>query len=622
VNPLPALITGANSVCVGATTTLSSMTAGGTWSVGGTTVSVTAGIVTGMSTGTAPISYTLVTTGCSTVTTVTVHPLPPPITGTAQACIGTTTTLFNTVTSGSWTTGSAIASVFPLSATSSEITGTSAGTAVITYATGTGCTTYKTVTILPIPTITGGPDVCVGMITTLSTDVSAGLWSSPGSSGILSVSPGTGAVTGITIGIATVSYIAPTGCMAVTAIHVNPLPPPITGAGQICGNETLTLSNASLGGIWSSGNTSMATVDPYSGVVTGIGGGHPAISYTVGGCAAVTTVTVNPLPGPIGGIRDLCAWGDNTTVSNTVPGGMWTSHLIVVTTAGYVRSYAPGIGTITYTLPTGCRITARLTVNPNPLPITGTARACIGLTTTLSDATPGGVWSSSNVAVAAPVIVGGVVTGIATGLSLGTSIISYTLPTGCAETQTVTVSSPPSAIAGAGSVCAGSSTIFSNTTAGGVWTSSSAAIAVIGSTTVPMAASVTGASAGTARITYTMGAGCMATKTITVLASPGIFAVTGGGNYCTGTSGVHLGVSGSTSGASYVLYNGTSPADTLPGSGITLDYGLFTTAGTYAVYATHNTSGCVVNMTGSASIITIPSVVPAVNVAASPGTTL
>ena len=43
-------------------------------------------------------------------------------------------------------------------------------------------------------------------------------------------------------------------------------------------------------------------------------------------------------------------------------------------------------------------------------PITGTTHLCVGSSTTLSDATPGGVWSSSNIAIAtvdATGIVGG-----------------------------------------------------------------------------------------------------------------------------------------------------------------------------------------------------------------------
>lgn len=78
VNLLPAAITGTTSVCVGSTATLSSATAEGTWSSGTpsvATVNATSGVVTGVSSGTTVITYTLVT-GCSVTTTVTVNPLP------------------------------------------------------------------------------------------------------------------------------------------------------------------------------------------------------------------------------------------------------------------------------------------------------------------------------------------------------------------------------------------------------------------------------------------------------------------------------------------------------------------------------------------------------------------
>ena len=74
-------------------------------------------------------------------------------------------------------------------------------------------------------------------------------------------------------------------------------------------------------------------------------------------------------------------------------------------------------------------------ISISPAPITGTFNVCAGSTTTLSNATPGGAWSSAAPAIAT-ISNGGVVT----GFTAGTSVISYTVA-GCAATALVTVSS-------------------------------------------------------------------------------------------------------------------------------------------------------------------------------------
>jgi len=55
--------------------------------------------------------------------------------------------------------------------------------------------------------------------------------------------------------------------------------------------------------------------------------------------------------------------------------------------------------------------------------ITGAAGVCIGSLTTLSDASPGGSWSSSNPSVA-PISPS---SGVVTGLSVGVATITYTV---------------------------------------------------------------------------------------------------------------------------------------------------------------------------------------------------
>jgi hypothetical protein len=77
---------------------------------------------------------------------------------------------------------------------------------------------------------------------------------------------------------------------------------------------------------------------------------------------------------------------------------------------------------------------AVITINPLPDTITGTAVVCEGSTTTLSNATTGGTWSSSDATVATV----DVATGVVTGVMAGVADIIYTLPTGGGAAATVT----------------------------------------------------------------------------------------------------------------------------------------------------------------------------------------
>jgi hypothetical protein len=90
--------------------------------------------------------------------------------------------------------------------------------------------------------------------------------------------------------------------------------------------------------------------------------------------------------------------------------------------------------------------------------------------------------------------------------------------------------------------------------------------------------------------------------TVAGYALPGVFTVTGGGTYCAGGAGVHIGLSGSATGISYQLFIGSLPVSTLIGTGGTLDFGALTAAGLYTVVATNLSTSCVNNMTGSATI--------------------
>jgi hypothetical protein len=86
---------------------------------------------------------------------------------------------------------------------------------------------------------------------------------------------------------------------------------------------------------------------------------------------------------------------------------------------------------------------------------------------------------------------------------------------------------------------------------------------------------------------------------------PTQYNVIGGGSYCSGGSGVAVGLSNSESGITYQLCRGVATVGTpVNGTGGVLSFGNHTVAGTYTVAATRTNGGCSVNMTGSA-VITI-----------------
>jgi hypothetical protein len=95
----------------------------------------------------------------------------------------------------------------------------------------------------------------------------------------------------------------------------------------------------------------------------------------------------------------------------------------------------------------------------------------------------------------------------------------------------------------------------------------------------------------------------LGSATVTIDALPAVYNVTGGGSYCDGGTGVHIGLSGSSTGVTYQLRTGSTPVGSaIAGTGGVLDFGLITTAATYNVLATSTSTGCVNNMAGTAAI--------------------
>ncbi len=148
--------------------------------------------------------------------------------------------------------------------------------------------------------------VCVGVTKLLTEGSTGGAWSSDNAA-VATINPATGAITGVSLGTATISFQTSEG-IATSIVTVNAQPADISGSAVIC-NATVTLSDATAGGTWSSSNATIASVSA-SGVVTGLHLGSATISYTSpSGCFTTTSAVVNcveevsPLANTISNVR-------------------------------------------------------------------------------------------------------------------------------------------------------------------------------------------------------------------------------------------------------------------------------------------------------------------------------
>lgn len=527
VNTLPDAISGPTAICKNATATLASTTSGGSWSSSAPSIiSVDAsGVITGVAEGSATISYTLVI-GCRRTKTITVNPLPANITGTRTVCVGATTTLTNVNFGGTWVSDNP--SMATIGSSSGIVTGIMPGTVIVTYSRPvTGCyiTTIVTVNALP-SAIVGDSVLCTGLADTFSATPTGGTWNVTVAY-YASVGLHTGIVIANNVGSTTVTYTTTTGCKSFKQVTVNQSPTPILGAGAVCEGSTGVLTNAIPYGVWTSTNPGVGIINS-SGVIAGISPGTSIVSYTLSnGCFRTAIVTINPLPAPVSGPTAVCT-GNTITLTGSPTGGTWSSNnTAVATTAvgGVVSGISAGTAAISYTLYTGCKRAHVITVNASPTAISGTAAMCVGASALLSSSPLTGTWISGNTAVATV----GSSAGLVTGVSAGTSVITYQLlSSGCKRTVIATVNPLPAAITGTAEICAGTTTTFTTTPAGGTWSSGAPLVAAVGVSSGVLS----GLAGGTSVISYRTVQGCIGTKILTVNPLAVAGAILGPPNVC------------------------------------------------------------------------------------------
>ena len=332
VNPLPAVsIIGSNYICVGTTTQLSP-TAGGTWisNTQGVATVTNAGVVTGVSGGTATFTFTSNATDCkNTTAAVTVNTLPTVSTTTPDTICGSGTaslraTAGNGGTTVHWysasTGGSSIGTGSPW--TTPSISGTTNYYAEA-YNSTTGCVSSLRTTVTAVvntrPTVsTTTPDTICGTGTaSLRATVSSGAtvrWysASTGGSSIGTGSPWTTPSISGTTDYYAEAYNSTTGCVSASRTTVTAVVntrPTITNdiPDTICGSGTASLrATAGNGGTtvhWysaSTGGSSIGTGSPWitpsiSGTTNYYAEAYNSTTRCVSASRTAVTVTVNPV---------------------------------------------------------------------------------------------------------------------------------------------------------------------------------------------------------------------------------------------------------------------------------------------------------------------------------------
>jgi len=292
------------------------------------------------------------------------------ISGQSHVCVGDSIQLTSSAGfGGTWS--SSTPSMATVDGTTGWVTGVSMGFSTITYSLGTGCTVLWPVSINPLAPIVGPDSICVGSFGYMTDIVGGGTWSvAPVPAGVASILFDSGKVTAIATGITNVSYSFPSGCFTTKPLTVIAYPGPIGGIPNVCPGQTTTLSDAVAGGTWSSANTGIATVDPSTGVVTGVYSDTVDILYTIRpGCPVKIPVIVFPIPDPIIGPDIMCPNTVDTMRDSSY--GIWstlTPSLMSIDTNGIVWALAQGTAIIKYKAPTTCYVTKQVSVQPMPVP--------------------------------------------------------------------------------------------------------------------------------------------------------------------------------------------------------------------------------------------------------------
>ena len=386
--PNAGFISGPSNLCLASIITLTDPVAGGIWSMSNAHAIIVGGVVTSVTPGTDTAIYTVSNLSCTSTATKAIvidsAANAGTIVGPSAVCTGSSITLTDLASGGTWSAGNANATV-----ADGFVTGVTSGTDSIFYTMSNVCgtdTALKIITIDQTPgagIITGPSSVCAGSSVTFTDTATGGAWSvSNANAAALG-----NIVLGVTAGADTVIYTVSSAFCTATAtkaISIDPLPDAgsITGPSTVCMGSVITLTDTHAGGTWSSSN---ANDSVSGGMVTGLVAGIDTIMYSFtnscGTNVATMAVTVEAAPAmPVISTRSPLVVATGTMYQNygaaTLPDAgtiyTWTADNATVWAQGQAHQYAlinfnePGIAYVTLTATTtsgSCTNYATVTVS-------------------------------------------------------------------------------------------------------------------------------------------------------------------------------------------------------------------------------------------------------------------
>ncbi len=240
-------------------------------------------------------------------------------------------------------------------------------------------------------------------------------------------------------------------------VYGNPFVSNITGVLSVCAaGTTAQVSDATPNGVWSSSNTSIATISS-TGLITAKANGSTNIIYTVtnaGGCSNSMNAVFNVAPQAvpiIGGGNVVCV-GSTVSLSNNTPNttSAWSSTAgrATISNTGIVTGTSAGTATIkliatntfgcsnsnTYNITVNAQgVTPTISYAPGTASPQGNGGLCTNKTFTVVGKPAGGTWSKTGVI---SITNAGVIT---TGNTPGAMSVTYTINGGCSSSRTVTM---------------------------------------------------------------------------------------------------------------------------------------------------------------------------------------
>ena len=349
-----------------------------------------------------------------------------------------------------------------------------------------------------------------------------------------------------------------------STIECNQTSPILSGKQTVCLGFNTTLSSSISGGLWSSSDSTIVSINSTSGILKANAVGNAVITYTIAGvgqCPAIkSTININVsapvFSGTLSGIQSICQ-GNTSNFTSTVLGGIWSSSDTLIAkinaSTGLINGINTGTAMINYKISSNgacpdslekSKLSITVNATPNAGILSGNQSICKGLTSKFSSSISGGKWSTTNDSI---IVIDSL--GIAKGIKSGTVNIVYTISDsgkcGSATSKLSATVFPNDAgtLTGLQAICKGSTTTFTSTISGGTWTSSNTAIATVNSTT----GIVSGIAAGTVIISYnvTLSAACnnsvvSATRSITIVNPPVAGTLSGTQGICKGSTTTFL----------------------------------------------------------------------------------